>query len=57
MKYVKQLLITLLFLVSATTYTYAQLVGSDGFMQGSYVEVGINGCGAFASSTTPPTVM
>lgn len=32
----------------------AQIVGSDGFMKGSYVQVGVNGCGAYASSTTPP---
>ncbi|MBP9548253.1 MAG: hypothetical protein KBE86_03785, partial [Chitinophagales bacterium] len=54
MKYVKHLLITLLVLVSISSLTHAQIVGSDGFMQGNYVEVGVNGCGAFASSTTPP---
>lgn len=32
----------------------AQIVGSNGFMQGDYVEVGVNGCGAFASNATPP---
>ncbi|MFN7014720.1 MAG: hypothetical protein ACK4ON_10685, partial [Bacteroidia bacterium] len=33
---------------------HAQIVGSNGYMQGDYVEVGLNACGAFASSSTPP---
>ena len=34
--------------------TQAQLVGGDAYLQGTYVEAGLNQCGAYASSVSPP---
>jgi gliding motility-associated-like protein len=33
---------------------FAQLVGDEGFMQGSFVEVGVNQCGAYGSASGAP---
>lgn len=43
-----------LLLLSLSTGVYAQLVGGEGFMQGTYVEVGVNDCGAYGSSGGAP---
>ena len=32
----------------------AQIVGSDAFLQGDVVEIGLNDCGAYASGSAPP---
>lgn len=47
-------ILALTLIVSIPTFLQAQIVGSDAFMQGNYVEAGINECGVFASSGPPP---
>ena len=32
----------------------AQIVGANAFMQGTYVEIGVNTCGAYGSGSAPP---
>ncbi|MBC8047097.1 MAG: hypothetical protein H7Y00_09905, partial [Fimbriimonadaceae bacterium] len=44
----------LLVIIICSTMLQAQIVDDNAYLQGTYVEVGVNGCGAFASSTTPP---
>ncbi len=39
--------------LSLSTSLSAQLVGLDAFLQGTYVEVGINRCGAYGSGAVP----
>ncbi|MFN0274653.1 MAG: hypothetical protein ACKVPJ_02815 [Chitinophagales bacterium] len=45
-----------LFLTTFITLSaFSQIAGSDCFLQGNYVEVGINQCGAYGSQSTPPS--
>lgn len=53
----KQITKKLMLFISALTLSWsmqAQIVGTDAFLQGSYVEVGVNTCGAYASNAAPP---
>ena len=34
----------------------AQLIGGEAFMQGNYIEIGLNSCGGFGTTTLPPAV-
>ncbi len=43
----------LLVALFAAQSMFAQIIGLNSFMQGCYVEVGVNRCGAFGSSTIP----
>ena len=45
--------LSLLLFISSQTI-FAQIVGSNVFIKGTYVEAGINSCGAFGSSALPP---
>ncbi len=45
------LMAVLLFCISAN---YSQIIGSNLFLKGQFVEVGINQCGAFGSGSLPP---
>jgi len=40
-------------IVLLTNNLHAQIQGTDVFLQGNYVEIGMNACGAFGSSTLP----
>lgn len=42
-------------LIAASGQMQAQIVGSNCFLKGTYVEVGINQCGVYGSVTPPPT--
>ncbi|MFN0276533.1 MAG: PKD domain-containing protein [Chitinophagales bacterium] len=56
MKFVKHLHFLLFaFIMLSSAILSAQIVGSDAYMQGTYVEMGINDCGAFAASSDPPS--
>lgn len=48
----KKILLSLSILISA--YSYGQISGTSVFLQGQYVEVGINGCGVYGSHEEPP---
>lgn len=54
-----QLLILFGFLVGPALphQSFAQLSGADGFMQGQYVEVGVNQCGVYAGQGTSLTAL
>lgn len=52
MKHLNKLILFTLLMYSAATH--AQLVGSNAFMKGVYVEVGVNTCGAYGSNGMPP---
>lgn len=41
--------------IMAVNFTIAQVAGSSIFLQGNYVEVGINECGVYGSDEDPPT--
>ena len=45
--------LSLLLFISSQTI-FAQIVGSNVFIKGTYVEAGINSCGAFGSDALPP---
>ncbi len=45
-------LFLLLFISSQTIF--AQIVGSNVYIKGTYVEAGINTCGAFGANVAPP---
>lgn len=42
-------------LLIASFQSYAQIVGDNCFLQGSFVEIGINDCGAYGSNGAPPS--
>ena len=54
----KTLLLRLVFFfsfsIAVTEYVNAQLIGTNIFLKGTYVEVGINHCGAYGSGSLPP---
>ncbi|MEZ5013465.1 MAG: T9SS type B sorting domain-containing protein [Chitinophagales bacterium] len=52
MKHLHRFLPVLLILLSLQSY--AQIVGSNAFMKGEFVEVGVNTCGAYGSNASPP---
>jgi gliding motility-associated-like protein len=41
-------------LVLSATLAKSQIVGANAFMKGTYVEVGVNTCGAYGTPTLPP---
>ena len=49
----KRLALTLVLSASGLVAS-GQIVGSDAFMQGDVVEIGVNTCGAYASNSAPP---
>lgn len=50
---IKRAVTAIAVLLSSAT-VQAQIAGTDAFIQGTYVEIGVNTCGAYASNTTPP---
>ncbi|MBK7035920.1 MAG: gliding motility-associated C-terminal domain-containing protein [Chitinophagales bacterium] len=52
MKHLHKLL-TLIFICLASTL-FSQMVGTNSFLKGTYVEVGVNDCGAYGSNAMPP---
>jgi len=46
--------VILLLCLLSTTSLFSQIVGDNVFLKGTYVEAGINSCGAYASSDAPP---
>ncbi|MBC8048415.1 MAG: gliding motility-associated C-terminal domain-containing protein [Fimbriimonadaceae bacterium] len=50
----KFLLVVFTLLFMPLSQLSAQLVGGDAFLKGTYVEVGINNCGAYGSGDNPP---
>ena len=54
--FVKQLLFTCTLAICALVpaRTQAQIVGTNAFMQGDFVEIGVNQCGAYGSSGAAP---
>jgi len=52
MKHLHNIIPALLMLAGITAE--AQIVGANAFMKGTYVEVGVNTCGAYGSNALPP---
>ncbi|MBC8046436.1 MAG: hypothetical protein H7Y00_06545 [Fimbriimonadaceae bacterium] len=42
-------------LIISTQFAVAQIVGSNVFLKGNYVEIGVNQCGAYGTPVLPPT--
>ncbi len=49
-----QYLVISLFIAGLPTAVSAQIVGTNAFMQGDFVEIGVNQCGAYGSSGAAP---
>ncbi len=43
-----------LILIFVSSSAYAQIVGSNCFLQGCYIEIGLSDCGVYGTSTLPP---
>ena len=50
----KSLLQVAIILLIGINSGYGQIIGSNCFLKGNYVEVGVNQCGAYGSNESPP---
>lgn len=47
---------TFIILMSLSFQAQSQFIGGEAFMQGHFIEAGINSCGAFGTNALPPTL-
>ncbi len=52
MKHLHKILFTLL--IGFSSISFGQIVGSNCFLQGCYIEIGLSSCGVYGTSTLPP---
>ncbi|MFN0274654.1 MAG: hypothetical protein ACKVPJ_02820 [Chitinophagales bacterium] len=45
----------IVFLISIYNSTFSQIVGTNCFLKGNYIHLGVNNCGAYGSNAIPPT--